>query len=207
MDWFTGENLIALIKTVGYLGVFGIVFAESGLFFGFFLPGDSLLFTAGLLASQGFFDITSLVVIIFVGAVLGDQVGYAFGKHVGPKLFTRESSLLFNKKNLLRARDFYQQYGSITIVLARFMPFIRTFAPIVAGIGGMRYRTFVLYNILGGLIWTLSLTLSGYYLVQIIPGVEHYITWIVGAIVVISVIPMVIHYFRDRRHIKSHPKT
>ena len=202
MDWFTGENLIELIKTVGYLGVFGIVFAESGLFFGFFLPGDSLLFTAGLLASQGFFDITTLVIIIFIGAVLGDQVGYAFGKQVGPKLFTRESSLLFNKKNLLRARDFYQQYGNITIVMARFMPFIRTFAPIVAGIGGMRYRTFVLYNLLGGLIWTLSLTLSGYYLVKVIPGIEHYITWVVGIIVIASVIPMVIHYFRDRLHTK-----
>jgi len=198
MDWFTGENLIALIKAVGYLGIFAIVFAESGLFFGFFLPGDSLLFTAGLLASQHVFDITALVFLIAAGAILGDQVGYAFGKSVGPKLFKRESTFLFNQKNLIRARNFYEQYGAITIVLARFMPIIRTFAPIVAGIGGMRYRTFVIYNILGGLLWTLSLVLSGYYLVKIIPGIEQYITWVVVGIVIISVVPMISHTIKRK---------
>ena len=150
MDWFSGENLIELIKTVGYLGVFGIVFAESGLFIGFFLPGDSLLFTAGLLASQGYLNIATLLLVVFVGAVLGDNFGYAFGKTVGPKLFRRENSILFHKKNLIRAHNFYKQYGPMTIILARFIPVVRTFAPIVAGIGQMQYKTFVFYNIFGG---------------------------------------------------------
>lgn len=202
MDWLTGENLIQLIKTVGYLGIFGIVFAESGLLVGFFLPGDSLLFTAGLLASQHYFDITALIFIVFLGAVLGDQVGYAFGRSVGPKLFKREDSLLFSKKNLTRAKDFYAQYGVITIVLARFIPVIRTFAPIVAGIGQMKYRTFVWFNILGGLLWSLALTLAGYYLVKVIPGIEQYISWVIIIIIVISIIPIISHYLKGKRHTK-----
>lgn len=202
MDWFSGENLIHLIQTVGYLGVFAIVFAESGLFIGFFLPGDSLLFTAGLLASQGYFDISILTILIFVGGVLGDQVGYYFGKSVGPKLFKKENSLFFDKKNLARAKEFYEHYGVSTIILARFIPVIRTFAPIVAGIGQMKYRTFVWFNIIGGLIWSLSLTLSGYYLVKIIPSIEQYISWVIVGIVVASVIPMILHLIKDKKHIK-----
>jgi membrane-associated protein len=198
MDWFTGENLIELVKTIGYLGVFGMVFAESGLFFCFFFPGDSLLFTAGLLASQGYFNIAILLVVIFVGAILGVNVGYAFGASVGPKLFTREDSLLFHKKNLIYAQKFYEQYGPITIVLARFIPMVRTFAPIVAGIGRMNYKTFIFYNIFGGLLWTLSLTLSGFYLTRVIPGAESYITWIVAGIIVVSVIPALWHFIQDR---------
>lgn len=197
MDWFT-YNLIEVIKAIGYLGVFGIVFAESGLFIGFFLPGDSLLFTAGLLASQGYLHIGALLIAIFVGAVLGDNVGYAFGKAVGPKLFKREDSLLFHKKNLIRAHDFYERYGPMAIILARFIPVIRTFAPIVAGIGKMNYRTFVFYNILGGLLWTLSLTLAGYYLTEVIPGVEDYISWGVIGIIVVSFIPPIWHLLKER---------
>ncbi|OGB74706.1 hypothetical protein A2810_00330 [candidate division Kazan bacterium RIFCSPHIGHO2_01_FULL_49_10] len=197
MDWFSGENLIELIKTVGYLGVFGIVFAESGLFIGFFLPGDSLLFTAGLLASQGYLNIATLLLVVFVGAVLGDNFGYAFGKTVGPKLFRRENSILFHKKNLIRAHNFYKQYGPMTIILARFIPVVRTFAPIVAGIGQMQYKTFVFYNIFGGLLWTLSLTLSGFYLTQVIPGAESYITWIIIGIIVVSVIPAIWHLLKE----------
>lgn len=206
MDWFTGENLIELIKTVGYLGVFGIVFAESGLFIGFFLPGDSLLFTAGLLASQGYLNIAALLLIVFVGAVLGDNVGYAFGKTVGPKLFNREDSLLFHKKNLVRAQNFYEQYGPMTIILARFIPVVRTFAPIVAGIGQMKYKTFVFYNVFGGLIWTLGLTLAGYYLTKVIPGAESYITWIVAGIVVASVIPAIWHLIKERISLSANKK-
>jgi len=197
MDWFSGENLIELIKTVGYLGIFGIVFAESGLFIGFFLPGDSLLFTAGLLASQGYLNIAALLLIVFVGAVLGDNVGYAFGKTVGPKLFKRENSSLFHKKNLIRAHNFYEQYGPMTIILARFIPVVRTFSPIVAGIGQMQYKTFVFYNIFGGALWTLGLTLSGYYLTRVIPGAESYITWIIIGIIVISVIPAIWHLLKE----------
>ena len=177
--------------------MFGIVFAESGLFIGFFLPGDSLLFTAGVLASQGHLNIVALMAVIFVGAVLGDNVGYAFGKAVGPKLFKREDSLLFHKKNLVRAHDFYERHGPMAIVLARFIPVIRTFAPIVAGIGLMNYKTFVFYNIFGGLLWTLILTLAGYYLTSVIPGVEDYISWGVIGIIVVSFIPPILQLIKE----------
>lgn len=199
MDFLAGESLIWLVKTVGYLGLFGIVFAESGLFFGFFLPGDSLLFTAGLLASQGYLNIWLILLGITISAIVGDNVGYAFGKTVGPKIFKREDSLFFHKNNLVRAEKFYQQYGPLTIVLARFMPFIRTFAPIVAGVGKMHYQTFLVYNIVGGLLWTLGLTLAGYYLTKIIPGIENYITYVILLIVVLSVLPPIIHWLRTQK--------
>ena len=198
MDLFSGESLINLIKTVGYLGIFGIVFAESGLFFGFFLPGDSLLFTAGFLASQGFLNIYLLNIIIFIGAVLGDNVGYAFGKKVGPKIFNKEDSLFFHKNNLVKAADFYKKYGGITIVLARFMPFVRTFASIVAGVAEMDYRTFFLYNLLGGFLWTITLTWAGYFLGSIIPDVDKYLLPIIGVIVIISVTPPIYHIIKAK---------
>jgi membrane-associated protein len=198
MDFISGEGLIALIKTVGYLGLFGVVFAESGLFFGFFLPGDSLLFTAGLLASQGYLNIWLTIIGIAVAAILGDNVGYAFGRNVGPKIFKRENSRFFNKNNLIKAEKFYQKHGPLTIVLARFMPFIRTFAPIVAGVGKMHYKTFLVYNITGGLLWTLSLTLTGYYLAKLFPGIEQYIIYIIILIVLISVTPPFIHWLKTR---------
>src|SRR3989338_1165858 len=135
-------DLASLVKTAGYLGLFGIIFAESGLFIGFFLPGDSLLFTAGFLASQGYLNIWLLVPLCFAAAVLGDNFGYAFGRRVGPKIFRKEESLLFHKHHLERARTFYERHGKKTIILARFVPFARTFAPILAGIGEMHYRTF-----------------------------------------------------------------
>ena len=144
-------DLVALIKTVGYIGVFAIVYAESGLFIGFFLPGDSLLFTAGFLASQKLLSLPVLIVGCFLAAVLGDSTGYAFGRRMGRRLFQKGDSFLFHKKNVLRAQAFYEKHGAKTIVLARFMPIVRTFAPIVAGIGEMRYRTFVIFNILGWL--------------------------------------------------------
>jgi membrane-associated protein len=183
---------------VGYLGIFGIVFAESGLFFGFFLPGDSLLFTAGFLASQGFLNIYLLNIIIFIGAVLGDNVGYAFGKKVGPKIFNKEDSLFFHKNNLVKAADFYKKYGGITIVLARFMPFVRTFASIVAGVAEMDYRTFFLYNLLGGFLWTITLTWAGYFLGSIIPDVDKYLLPIIGVIVIISVTPPIYHIIKAK---------
>jgi len=198
LDVFSGENLINLIKTVGYLGIGGIVFAESGLFFGFFLPGDSLLFTAGFLASQNFLNIFILNIIVFICAVLGDNVGYAFGLKVGPKIFNKEESLFFSKKNLIKAADFYKKYGAITVILARFMPFVRTFAPIVAGVGQMEYKKFVFNNIIGGLLWTLLLTNSGYFLGKIIPDVDKYLLPIILAIVVLSVLPSVYHLLKSK---------
>ena len=130
-------DLIELIKTAGYLGVFSLVFLESGLLIGFFFPGDSLLFTAGFLASQGYLDITILIIGCFIFAVLGDSIGYLIGKNLGPKLFTKDNSLVFNKKHLERAQSFYDKHGGKTIILARFVPVIRAFAPVVAGAGKM----------------------------------------------------------------------
>lgn len=193
-------DLISLIKTAGYLGLFGIVFAESGLFFGFFLPGDSLLFTAGFLASQGYLNIVFLTVIIFVGAVLGCSFGYAFGRSVGPALFKREDSILFHKDHLKRAQIFYERHGGKALIMSRFMPVLRTFAPILAGVGRMRYSTFLFYNAIGALIWAVGLPLIGFYLGNAVPNIDHYLIPIVLFIIVVSFLPTVIHILKDKEH-------
>lgn len=192
---------IVLIKTVGLLGLFFIIFAESGLFFGFFLPGDSLLFTAGFLAAGHYLPIGYLLIGAFVCAVLGDSVGYSFGKKVGPKIFTKDDSFFFQKKHIARAQHFYEAYGNKTIFLARFIPIVRTFAPIVAGIGNMKYKDFIFYNLLGGLVWSICLVLSGYFLGRIIPGIDVYMLPIILIIVSISFLPIFIEIMRGR---KSH---
>ncbi len=188
-----------LIETFGYVGLFVIVFAESGLFFGFFLPGDSLLLTAGLFAYTGVLNIWIILPLVFVAAVLGDNVGYWFGRKAGPPLFTREGSLLFRPKNLEAAKHFYDQHGGKTIIIARFMPFIRTFAPIVAGAVNMNYRSFMLYNLIGGAIWGIGVTLAGYLLGSLFPPevLDRYFTLIVIAVIVISVLPTAIHLWRE----------
>ena len=167
---------VALIQAFGYLGIFAIIFAESGLFFGFFLPGDSLLFAAGLLASQGVLHIAFLIPIVIVAAILGDNVGYWFGARVGPKIFIRDNSFFFNKKHLERTRNFYIKYGSRAVVIARFVPIVRTFTPILAGVGQMRYQEFLRYNIIGGVLWGAGVPLVGYSLGRVIPNLEHYLT-------------------------------
>ncbi len=204
-------DLVAFIKTAGYLGVGGVVFVESGLLVGFFLPGDSLLFTAGFLASQGYLEITTLIFVTFVCAVVGDSVGYSFGARVGPKIFTRDDSLFFDKKNVERAHLFYQKHGGKAITLARFMPVVRTFAPVVAGVGGMHYGTFLFYNVIGALAWAVGLPLVGYYAGALIPGVDAYIIPIVIGIIVVSVSPALYHLLRNKderarlvAHIKKH---
>lgn len=189
-------DLEKLIQAIGLLGVFGIVFAESGLLIGFFLPGDSLLFTAGLLAAQGFFPIPLLVIGCFIAAVLGDSVGYYMGHKYGRKLFNREESILFHKDHLIKAEAFYKKHGGKTIVLARFMPVIRTFAPIVAGMGSMNYATFLIYNLFGGFLWAVGLTLLGYYLGNI-PFVQHYFEYFIFGIIFLSIAPVVYHIFKD----------
>ena len=188
-----------LIESFGYIGLFLIVFAESGLFFGFFLPGDSLLLTAGLFAYKGELNILVLMPLIFVAAVLGDNVGYWFGRRAGPPLFRREKSLLFRPKNLLAAKNFYDKHGGKTIILARFMPFIRTFAPIVAGAVEMEYRRFMLFNLLGGLFWGIGVTLAGYLLGSLFPPevLDRYFIIIVIVVVLISVLPTAIHIWRE----------
>lgn len=188
-----------LVKTAGLAGVIAVVFAESGLFFGFFFPGDSLLFTAGLLASQGLLPIGWLLIGTFFAAVLGDSVGYWFGKKTGPAIFAREDSLFFHKKHIERAQKFYEIHGKKTIILARFVPIVRTFAPILAGVGRMEYRTFVTYNIIGGAIWAIGLTALGYFLGSFIPSVDQYLLPIVLGIIAISFIPIIREYLRSRR--------
>jgi membrane-associated protein len=191
-----------LIETFGYVGLFAIVFAESGLFFGFFLPGDSLLLTAGLFAYKGELSLWVLMPLLFVAAVLGDNVGYWFGRKAGPPLFNREESLLFKRKNLLAAKAFYEKHGGKTILLARFMPFIRTFAPIVAGAVEMDYRKFMTFNLLGGLLWAIGVTLAGYTLGSLFPPevLDKYFLLIVVVVIFLSVLPTAIHLWNDNRH-------
>ena len=194
----------ALIRTVGYLGLFGIVFAESGFFVGFFLPGDSLLFTAGFLASQGYGSIIALVLVCFSAAVLGDSFGYAFGRKVGPRIFKKENSLIFRREYITRTRQFYERHGGKTLVLARFMPVIRTFAPIFAGVGRMHYPTFFFYNVIGAFFWAIGITVSGYTLGSVIPGVDQYLLPIVLGIIALSSLPPIAHFVRDQlRMMKS----
>ncbi len=171
-----------------------MVFAESGLFFGFFLPGDSLLFSAGLIAASGFFDIKVLIVGCIIAAIFGDSIGYWMGKVMGPKLFYKDKGFFFKKKRIDDAEAFYKKHGIYTIVIARFIPIIRTFAPIVAGIGKMRYRTFISYNIIGGVLWVTLLISLGYFLGSLIPNPDTYILPIIVVIIFISLIPLIYKY-------------
>lgn len=196
---FLGVDLISLIRTAGYLGLFGILFAESGLFLGFFFPGDSLLFAAGFLAAQGYFNIYLLAAVCFLGAVLGVSFGYYFGVKIGPKIFAKENSIFFHKSHLERAKNFYEKYGGITIVLARFVPIVRTFVPILAGVGRMRYSSFLLYNVIGGALWAVGLTALGYYLGSVIPGVDRYLLPIVLGIIIISLLPPFLGVARKKK--------
>lgn len=190
-------DLPGLITTFGYTALLFITFAESGVFIGFLLPGDSLLFTAGFLASQGHLDIGLVILLTFIGAVTGDSFGYAFGRHVGPRLFHRKDSFLFHKDHLKRAEVFYERHGGKTIILARFLPFIRTFAPIVAGIGSMKYSHFLFYNVTGGIIWAGGLSLAGFFLGSLIPNIDHYLLPIIILIIVLSTLPGIFHVLRD----------
>ncbi len=195
---FMPLDLAGFIRTVGYVGVFAVVFAESGLFFGFFLPGDSLLFTAGFLASQGILNFPVLVFLCVLGAVLGDSVGYSFGRKMGQFLYQKEDSRFFKKAHLEKANAFYEKHGGKTIILARFMPFVRTFAPIVAGAANMNYRKFLSYNIFGGIFWGAGITTAGYFLGKIIPDVDRYLLPIIGLIIFISVLPPAVHYAKGK---------
>jgi membrane-associated protein len=192
-------DLISIIKVGGYLAVGGIVFAESGLLVGFFLPGDSLLFTAGFLASQGYLNIVALIIVTFVAAVVGDTVGYLFGKKVGPKIFTRDESIFFDKQHIARAQKFYYAHGGKAVTLARFMPVVRTFAPIVAGVGQMPYRSFVFYNVLGALLWAVGLPLIGFFAGSYIPNVDKYLMPIIAGILLLSVSPAIVHLIRHKQ--------
>ena len=189
---------LTIIKTLGLLGVVLIIFAESGLFFGFFFPGDSLLFTAGFLASQNIISIWWLLILCFVAAVVGDNVGYTFGRKTGQMIFKKEDSLFFHKKHIEKAHKFYEKYGRKTIIFARFIPVVRTFAPIVAGVAQMDYKTFFSFNLIGGLIWSSGMLGIGYLLGNIIPNAEKYLTPIIILIVIISFVPAVVDLIKNR---------
>jgi membrane-associated protein len=191
-------NPTHLIETVGLVGIMIVVFAESGLFFGFFLPGDSLLFTAGFLASHGYLNIWLLAIGAFAAAVIGDSVGYAFGLRVGPSLFKKEESFFFKKSYIDRSNIFLDKHGAQAIILARFTPIIRTFAPIVAGMSSMTYSKFLSYNVVGGFLWSVGLCVLGYFLGRSIPNVDRYILPIVVVIIVVSFIPAAYHLLKSK---------
>lgn len=184
-------NIENIIKSFGYAGIAFIIFAESGLLIGFFLPGDSLLFTAGLLAQKGFLNIWVLLTITFFAAILGDSTGYTFGNRVGKSLFKKPNSRFFNHENLEKTEKFYEKHGPTTIILARFIPIIRTFAPVVAGISKMKYSTFLLFNLIGGFLWTIGITILGYFLGSIIPDIDKYLLPIILLIVIVSFLPAI----------------
>jgi len=194
-----------LISTFGLIGILAVVFAESGLLIGFFLPGDSLLFTAGLLVADGRYlhqPLWLLCLLVAVAAVAGDQVGYAFGRRVGPGLFRRPDSRLFKREYVERANLFFARYGARSIVLARFVPVVRTFTPIIAGVSRMHYRTFLIFNLLGGVLWGAGVTVLGYFLGQI-GVVRSNIEVILIGIVVVSVLPIGVQLLRSRRRVAS----
>jgi membrane-associated protein len=193
-----------LIEAFGTIGLFVIVFAESGLLFGFFLPGDSLLFTAGLLASHGVLNFPLIAVGCAVAAIAGDQVGYVIGRKAGPALFKRPDSRLFHKKNVDRARVYFEKNGPRTIILARFIPVIRTFAPVVAGVGQMDYRKFVTYNVVGGILWGSGVTTAGYILGESIPDIDRWLLPIIGVIVMVSFVPVGMELLKAWRGRGSH---
>lgn len=190
-----------LIRSFGTIGLILIIFAESGLLIGFFLPGDSLLFTAGLFASQGKLNLAVILVGCFLAAVIGDQVGYAFGKRVGPSIFQRPNSRLFKQEHVERANEFFEEHGAKTILMARFVPVVRTFAPILAGVGTMKYRTFLAYNIIGGLLWAVGVTLLGYFLGDAIgaDNIDKYLLPIIAVIIILSLIPPFLEYRKHKR--------
>ena len=195
-------SLDSLIQWGGYTVLFAIVFAETGLLIGFFLPGDSLLVTAGLVASAGALNIWWLNVLLIVAAVVGDSTGYAIGRRLGPRLFTRQKSLLFNPAHVARTRRFYERYGAKTIVIARFVPIVRTFAPVLAGVGEMEYRRFVFYNVAGGVGWVVSMTSAGYLMGQF-PVIGSNIHIVVLIVIVLSLIPIAVELLRERRRRSS----
>lgn len=201
-----GIDLLDFIKLVGIFGILAVMFAESGLLIGFFLPGDSLLFATGFLIHTGFLpvNIHLAVLLIFIAAVLGDSVGYTFGRKTGPRLFKRKDARLFKQEYIQRAQEFYEKHGGKTIIIARFIPIVRTFAPVVAGIGKMEYKKFITYNIIGGLLWAAGVTYAGYLLGGLFEKlgleIDHVLLPIIAVIILISILPPAIHILKDKKN-------
>lgn len=194
-----------VVRLGGYVGLTAIIFAETGLLVGFFLPGDSLLVTGGLLSSQPQFglNIWLLGALLTVAAIVGNSAGYAIGWYTGPKLFTRDDSLLFKKRHLFRAHQFYEKHGGKTLVIARFMPIVRTFVPVVAGLGRMPFRAYTAYNVLGAVLWIWSMLFIGYFLGRYIPGIEHHITKVILVVIVLSLLPGIVSWARERARVPT----
>jgi len=193
-----GIDLLSLVQLVGYPGIFAMIFAESGILIGVFFPGASLLFASGVLAAAGVFNIWILVPGLLIAAVLGDSVGYWFGTKVGTALYSRPDSRLFRKEYIEKTKIFFDKYGTRTVLVARFIPIVRTFAPILAGVGAMTYKTFLFYNILGAILWAGGVTLLGYFLGRSIPDAERFILPLVLVIVGFTLIPLAVHWWQNR---------
>ena len=198
------QDLPALIKWAGYAGLTAIVFAETGLLIGFFLPGDSLLVTAGLVSARGMLNVYTLGLMLNVAAAAGNSFGYMIGRMSGPKIFTREDSLLFSKKNVRRAQEFYARHGRKAIVMAQFIPIIRTFSPVVAGVGQMPYRQFLLISVLGTVFWVWSMLFTGYFLGTYIPGIDKHIEILVLTVIFVSILPALLSWWREKRKTAAH---
>lgn len=192
-------QFLPLIQTAGYLGVFGMIFAETGLLFGFIFPGDTLLFAAGFLASKGIFNIFVLLIGTTVSAIVGDCVGYWIGHKIGPRIFAREDSRFFKKRHVFRAQAYFEKNGGKTVFLAQYIPVIRTFVPVVAGVSNMPYRKFFLFNVLGGTTWCVSLTLIGYFLGNRVDNIDHYLLPIILLIIVVSFIPVIREILKSKK--------
>jgi len=206
LHWFgflhDPEKLKALVLWGSYPVLAGMIYSETGLFIGFFLPGDSLLVTAGILAGQGYLNIGWLYLLLSAAAIMGDNTGYWIGRKTGPVVFSRPKSLLFNPEHVTRAQRFYDKYGGKTVVLARFLPLFRTFAPIVAGVGRMRYKRFLTFSVLGGIAWITSVSSLGFFIGRI-PGVNRYLHLVIAIVIVVSFIPGAVEFLVERRRSKK----
>jgi membrane-associated protein len=192
-------NVRELITWGGYVGLTAVIFAETGLLVGFFLPGDSLIVTAGLFAALGQFDVYMLGLLLSIASIVGNTSGYAIGYATGHALYARPDSLLFKRKHLIRAHDFYEQHGGATVLIARFMPIVRTFVPVVAGVAKMNVRRYTFFNIVGGLLWIWGMLFTGYFLGRYIPGIDRHIEVVIMAVIALSLMPGAIAWLRARR--------
>jgi membrane-associated protein len=198
-------NVRELVRVGGYVGLTAIIFAETGLVVGFFLPGDSLLVTAGLLSAQPQFglNVYLLGAILTLAAIIGNSLGYVIGRATGPRLFTRDDSLLFKKRHLYRAQEFYKKHGGKTLVIARFMPIVRTFVPVVAGLAGMPFGAYTAYNVLGAIAWIWSMLFIGHFLGRVVPGIDKHIEPVILVVIALSVLPGLISWYRERAKAKA----
>jgi len=194
----TVYNVPELIRWGGYVGLVCIVFAETGLLVGFFLPGDSLLVIAGTFAAKGDLNIVVLIVLLPIAAIVGNAVGYWIGNRSGQALYSRPNSFFFRRHHLLKTQAFYEKHGGKTIILAQFMPIIRTFAPVVAGVAGMTYRRFATFNIVGGVLWVVSMSMTGFLLGRVVPDIDRHIHIVVAVVIFLSLLPGIIAYLRER---------